>query len=500
MKEAPILEMRNIKKRFPGVLALDGVNLAVYSGEIHALVGENGAGKSTLMKIIAGAYQKDSGEILLNGKPVEINTPADAQALGIAIIYQDLNLIPDLSVAENIFFGRFPRRGSLGRIDYGRLRDAAAEALEEINAGINPSSILKDLSIADRQLVAICKALSLRSKVLVMDEPTSSLSKHEVETLFEIMRKLKAQGVAIIFISHHLDEIFEIADHVTVLRDGRFVDSLPIAAVDKEALVKMMVGRKVDTLFPKEDVPIGEVVFEVRGLSQGKRLKNISFSLRRGEILGIAGLVGAGRSELAQAIFGSTPVDKGEILIEGRPVHLRSPHDAIARGMAFIPEDRGDQGLHLNMTIRENVTLASLGRFLKGVRVDGNAERQATEALKQQLDIKTPGIEQVVGFLSGGNQQKVAIAKWLGSRPKVLILDEPTRGIDVGAKSEIHRIMGQLAASGVGIIMISSELPEVLGVADRILVMSNGRVAAEFPRGEATPEKVMMAAAAGGAV
>lgn len=501
MRDIPILEVRNIRKRFPGVVALDGVNLTVRANEVHALLGENGAGKSTLMKIISGAYQKDEGEILLDGRPVEITKPSDSMKLGISIIYQDLNLIPDLSVAENLFFGRLPRKGLLGAADFAGIRSAARTLLAQIDTNIDPAARVRDLSVAARQLVAIARALSFNPRVLIMDEPTASLSAHEVDTLFGVMRKLKAEGVGLIFISHHLEEIFEIADRVTVLRDGQYVDSRPIGELDKETLVQMMVGRKMESLYPKVHTPPadGQVVLEVRGLSQGRTLRDISFSLRRGEILGIAGLVGAGRSELMHSIFGSRPIDKGQIFLEGREVRFRSPHEAIAQGIALVPEDRSEQGLHLKMTVRENISMPNLRRFFQGFRLNRKAEQETSEALISQLNVKTPGPEQIVGYLSGGNQQKVAIAKWLVARPKVLILDEPTKGVDVGAKSEIHRIMSELAAQGVGVIMVSSDLPEILGVSDRVLVMSSGRIAAEFSRAEATPDNIMMAATSGGA-
>lgn len=500
MEGVPILEVRSISKRFGGVRALDGVNFSVMPNEIHALLGENGAGKSTLMKIISGAYQKDAGEILINGRPVEIAKPLDAMKLGIAIIYQDLNLIPDLTVAENIFFGRLPHRGFLHTIDVGRIRQAAGELLREINADIDPAAVVRDLTVADRQLVAIARALSFRPRLLIMDEPTASLSEHEVKVLFDVMRKLKSENAGVVFISHHLDEVFEIADRVTVLRDGQYVGTTPITEVNRETLVSMMVGRRVDTLYPKvhEPDPESDVVLEVDGLSLGNRLHNISFKLRRGEILGISGLVGAGRSELLQCIFGAIPFTKGSIRLEGREVRFSSPNEAVEHGLALVPEDRGEQGLHLDMSVRENITLPHLKRFFQRLRMNRSAEREVSNSLIERLAIKTPDSEQLVAFLSGGNQQKVAIAKWLVSEPKVLILDEPTKGVDVGAKSEIHRLMSELAAKGVGIIMVSSDLPEVLGMSDRVLVMSDGAITAEFTRAEATPDKIMMAATSGG--
>lgn len=500
MEGVPILEVRNMSKRFGGVRALDRVNFAVMPNEIHALLGENGAGKSTLMKIISGAYQKDAGEILVNGRPVEITKPLDAIKLGIAIIYQDLNLIPDLTVAENIFFGRLPHRGLLHTIDVSRIREAARELLSEINADIDPAAVVGDLTVADRQLVAIARALSFKPRLLIMDEPTASLSDHEVRVLFDVMRKLKSENAGVVFISHHLDEIFEVADRVTVLRDGQYVGTKPITEVDRETVVHMMVGRRVDTLYPKvhEPDPEGDVVLEVEGLSLGRRLRDISFNLRRGEILGISGLVGAGRSELLQCIFGEISFTSGSIRLEGKEVRFSSPNEAVASGIALVPEDRGEEGLHLEMTVRENITLPHLKRFFDKLRINRDAEKEVSNSLIERLAIKTPDSEQLVAFLSGGNQQKVAIAKWLVSEPKVLMLDEPTKGVDVGAKSEIHRLMSQLASKGVGIIMVSSDLPEVLGMSDRVLVMSDGVITAEFTRAEATADRIMMAATSGG--
>ncbi|NLJ25337.1 MAG: sugar ABC transporter ATP-binding protein [Firmicutes bacterium] len=501
MRDVPILEVRNVTKRFPGVVALNRVNLTVRPNEIHALLGENGAGKSTLMKIISGAYQKDEGEILLDGRPVQISKPSDSMNLGIAIIYQDLNLIPDLSVAENIFFGRLPHKGFLRAVDFNMIKHASQELLTRVNARIDPMARVGDLSVADRQLVAIARALSFKPRVLIMDEPTASLSAQEVQTLFDVMRDLKTQNVGLIFISHHLEEIFEIADRVTVLRDGQYVDSKPIDELDKETIVHMMVGRRMETLYPRvhSPQPDSDVVLRVEGLSQGNTLHDISFGLRRGEILGISGLVGSGRSELMHSIFGGRPIDSGEIWLEGRKVQFHSPSEAVAYGIALVPEDRGDEGLHLEMSVRENICLPHLRRFYQNFRISRKAEEKTSKSLISRLNVKTTGSEQLVGFLSGGNQQKVAIAKWLVSEPKVLILDEPTKGVDVGAKSEIHRIMSELASRGVGIIMVSPELPEILGMSDRILVMSNGRIAAEFSRAEATPDKIMMAATSGGA-
>lgn len=501
MNDVPILEVRDIKKRFGGVVALDGVNFTVRPNEIHALVGENGAGKSTLMKIISGAYQVDEGAILLDGRPVTINKPSDSLNLGISIIYQDLDLIPDLSVAENIFFGRLPYKG-LFYIDFGKIQQAAQELLTEISARISPATRVGDLSVADRQLVAIAKALSFKPRLLIMDEPTASLSAQEVETLFKVMRKLRSEGVGLVFISHHLDEVFEIADRVTVLRDGQYVDSRQLDKMDRETVVQMMVGRKVGTMYPRVHSvqSNSEIVLKVEGLSEGRVLHNNSFYLRRGEILGIAGLVGSGRSELLHTIFGECPFSSGSIRLEGRNVHFNSPNEAVAHGIALVPEDRTEEGLHVSMLVRENICLPHLREFFERFGINRSAEKAVSNSMIGRLSIKTPGSEQVVALLSGGNQQKVAIAKWLVSEPKVLMLDEPTKGVDIGAKAEIYRLMSELASRGVGVIMVSSELPEVLGMSDRVLVMNNGTIAAEFSRAEATPDKVMLAATSGGVV
>ncbi|MDI3548565.1 MAG: inositol transport system ATP-binding protein [Halanaerobiales bacterium] len=487
------LEMRNITKRFPGVLALDSVNLLVEEGEIHAVVGENGAGKSTLMKILAGAYQKDAGQIFVRGKEVEITNTIDAQKQGIGMIYQEFNLIPHLSVAENIFLGRFPLTKSK-KIKFDELNKMAQQYLKELETDISPQSIVGELSVADRQLVEIAKALSLNSSVLVMDEPTSSLSPGETEVLFGIMRKLKESGVSIIFISHHMDEIFSIADRVTVLRDGKYIGSWPISELNEEILVQKMVGRQMSDMFPKIEAEIGETILEVRNLTVPGYVSDVSFELRAGEILGIGGLVGAGRTELVNAIFGAIPTSEGEIFINGSRVAINHPQEAVENGIALIPEDRGQQGLVLKFSVKENITLPNLKRFVKRIEINTDQEEALADELVERFSIKTPSLAQLAENLSGGNQQKVVLAKWLGMKPKILILDEPTRGIDVGAKAEIHKLIGKLAAEGIGIIMVSSELPELLGVSDRILVMCRGEKTGEFTREEATSEKIMMAA------
>ncbi|MCS6849421.1 MAG: sugar ABC transporter ATP-binding protein [Anaerolineae bacterium] len=491
---APIIELREISKQFPGVRALDRVSFAVREGEVHALLGENGAGKSTLIKILTGAYQPDSGEILLRGRPIRIPDTRHGLALGIAAIYQELSLYPDLTVAENIFMGHQP--GARWRVDWRRMEEQARAILQELDAGdLDVTQPVRGLSVGNQQRIEIAKALSQNARILIMDEPTAALTKHDVDRLFEIVRRLRERGVAIIYISHRLEEVFLLADRVTVLRDGQVVgETMEVSKTNQAELIRMMVGRTLDTLYPKEDVQAGDVVLDVRNLCYGRTTRNVSFTLRRGEIVGLAGLVGAGRSELAQVLFGITPAESGEIRIEGRAVRINNPRDAMALGIAYVPEDRKNQGLLVQMNVRENATLAVLRQLLRRGFVDYDAERRLTQEYVDLLRIRTPSLSQRVGNLSGGNQQKVVVAKWLASKPRVLILDEPTRGIDVGAKAEIHRLMSALAQQGLGILMISSELPEILGMSDRVLVMRQGEIVAELDRAHATQEAVIAAA------
>ncbi len=495
--DAPILLMEHISKSFPGVRALGDVSFQVEKGEIHALLGENGAGKSTLMKILTGAIPRDSGTIYLRGQATEIDSPGRAQALGISMIHQELALIPYLNVGQNIYLGREPRGALPGLIAWSTLYDEAREQLARLNIDIDPSTLVASLSIAQRQMVEIAKALSLNADIIVMDEPTSALSERETETLFSLMRSLKEQGVTIIFISHRIEEVFAIADRVTVLRDGQLVGVAPISEVDMGQVVRMMVGRELGEMYPKEEVARQEVVLRVKGLSRGHDLWDIDLELYSGEILGLAGLVGAGRTLLARALFGIDPVDKGEIWIDSRPVRLDSPQKAIALGMGFVPEERTAQGLFLGMAVRQNITISALGKISRLGFVNFRQAVGLAQEYVQRLNIRTPSLRQRVRNLSGGNQQKVVLAKWLSLNPKVLILDEPTRGIDVGAKAEIHALMSQLAKQGMGIIMISSELPEILGISDRIMVMHEGRIVAEFQRDEASQDEIMLYAAGG---
>ena len=491
------LRMEAISKSFPGVQALQDVTFEVDRGEIHALVGENGAGKSTLMKILTGALARDEGAISLHGQPVEIDTPSDAQALGISMIHQELSLIPYLTVGQNIYLGREPRGRLPGFIRWGTLYDQAQELLDRLNMDVEARTEVVGLRIAQQQMVEVAKALSLNADLIAMDEPTSALTERETDVLFEVMRSLRAEGVSIIFISHRLEEVFEIADRVTVLRDGQLIGTSPIAELDEDRVVQMMVGRELGEMYPKAEVERQELVLEANDLHDGRELHGVSLKLYRGEILGIAGLVGAGRTALAEMLFGIRPAVSGEVRVEDKPVRISSPGEAIRLGMGFVPEDRKLQGLFMNMAVRENIMLSALDTVSRwGFVNSSKADRLAKEEV-ERLDIRTPSLRQRVRNLSGGNQQKVIIARWLTLKPGVLILDEPTRGIDVGAKAEIHALMDQLAQEGVGVLMISSELPEVLGVSDRILVMHEGRVTGEFSRSQATQDEIMRAATGG---
>ena len=496
--QQPLLRMEGISKQFPGVQALKSVSLEVYPGECLALVGENGAGKSTLMKILSGVYEPDEGHILLEGRPVTLSNPHQAQQLGISIIYQEFNLFPNLTVEENIFIGREP--SASGFVRWSSLRQAATELLGRLGVQLDPAAVVRDLSVAQQQMVEIAKALSYNSRIVIMDEPTSALTEAEVAALLDIIRGLKAQGLGIIFISHRLEEVFAISDRITVLRDGQNVGDLITAQATPEQVVQLMVGRRLEDLFQKEDSQVSErPVLEVRGLSRtGTRrdpsaivLKDISFQVRAGEIVGLAGLVGSGRTELVRAIFGADHYDSGEILIDGQPVTIRSPQDAIRLGIGLVPEDRKQQALVLELAVRENISLAALSRICRGGFVRLAEERRLAQSFVNALQIRTPGLEQKVRNLSGGNQQKVVLAKWLALEPKILLVDEPTRGVDIGAKAEVHHLLSQLAQRCVAILMISSELPEILGMSDRVLVMRRGMIAGELSRAEATQEKIM---------
>jgi ribose transport system ATP-binding protein len=489
----PVLELKGIVKRFPGVVALDDVSLAVYPGEVVALIGENGAGKSTLMKITGGVYQPDAGAIFIEGREAVINSVADAIRLRIGFIHQELNVLDNLDVASNIFLGREPQRfGPLRIIDSRRMYDEARVYLERLGLDVSPDTPLSRLSIAQQQLVEIAKSLSQQARILIMDEPTSSLTLTETERLIEVVKELRAQGVSVIYISHRLGEVGQLADRVVALRDGRNAGELSRSEITHDRMVRMMVGRDISNFYVQTEGGARESAFEVRGLRTRRYPQHaVSFAARRGEILGFAGLVGAGRSELAEAVFGVEPPVAGELLLEGRALRIRSPQDAIREGIYLAPEDRRRAGLILEEAIRKNVSLPSLARYASAGLVNSDAESRAAKEVCGRLNVKAPSVEVAVGTLSGGNQQKVVLAKWLAREPKVLIFDEPTRGIDVGAKHEIYELMRGLARAGVVIIMVSSDMEEVLGVSDRVAVMHEGRLTGILEREECNEEAVM---------
>ena len=487
----PILEMRGITKRFPGVLALDHVDLTVYPGQVLALVGENGAGKSTLMKVLSGVHQMDEGEILMEGKPVKIENPLASQMMGISIIYQELSVLDNMNIAENIFLGR-EKRSSRVFVDKKLMHAEARRLLDEVGLDVDTHTMAGELSTAQKQMIEVAKALSFNSKIIIMDEPTSSLTETETDILFGIIRKLREKGVAIVFISHKLAEIFAITDEVAILRDGVSAGRMVTEGCSENDIIKAMVGRDVNDLYAKQAAPIGDVVLEVKDLSTKGFLKDINFKLHAGEILGFAGLVGAGRSEVMRAVFGIDAKETGEIYIKGQKVDIKTPKDAMLHGMGFVPEDRKLQGLVLGMSVGRNTTLAALKAVAnKAGFINHKQEKEMADKFVKALEVKTPSNDQLVKNLSGGNQQKVVIAKWLANNPDILILDEPTRGIDVGAKKEIHQLMSDLANQGVAIIMISSELPEVLGMSDRVVVMHEGHIKGELDRKDADQVSIM---------
>ena len=484
-----ILKLENISKSFPGVKALDNVSLMGYEGEAMALLGENGAGKSTLIKILGGAYKKDEGDIYIDEKKVEISTVHDSQAFGISVIHQELNLIENMTVSENVFIGREPKK-ALGIIDKDRLKKETSELLKRLGVNIDPDSKVKNLSIASKQMVEIAKALSLDARIIVMDEPTDALTDKEVDKLFEVMKELKKQGKAIIYISHRLKEIFEICEKVTVLRDGKYIGEKPVSEINEETLINMMVGRDIKEQFPYVDVKTEEVLLELKDVSN-EFVKNISLSLKKGEILGIAGLVGAGRTELAKTIYGAYPKSSGEIILKGQNIHPKSTKEGLDLGISYISEDRKKDGLVLIMSVKDNITLSSLDKVNTPFGIDKKKENEVAETFKKKMNIKTSSLQNRIKNLSGGNQQKASIAKGLMKDPDVLIMDEPTRGVDVGAKYEIYELMNNLKKEGRGIIMISSEMPEILGVSDRILVMHEGEIKGELSRDYANQESIM---------
>jgi len=489
------LEFIDVSKSFPGVEALKKVNISIQKGTIHAIVGENGAGKSTLMKIAVGELKKDSGTMKIFGKEVNLNSASDGHRYGISLIHQEFSLVPSMSIAENIFLGREPTKGILKFIDKEKILKETEVVMDTLKMSFLPANRkVRDLTVAQRQIVEIAKALSMNSRIIIMDEPTAALTLDETERLFKTIIDLKEQGVTVIFISHRIEEIFEIADNVSVLRDGKSIMTKPIRDTNRDEIVKGMVGRSIELVFPKRDTKreMSSTVLEVRNLTKERQFYEISFKLKRGEILGIAGLVGAGRSEVAMSIFGLNPPDAGEILIDGKTVRINSPFEAIKHGIALLPEDRRELGLIIVRDILENMTLSNLyWDIAKGFFINKNKELKAAEDMKKELSIKASSLKQRVEFLSGGNQQKVVVGKWLMTNPKILIMDEPTRGIDVGAKSEIYNIVRELSNKGISIIFISSELSEVIGVSDRILVMSEGRVVAELSPEGTTEEDIL---------
>ncbi len=492
--QPPLLEMRGITKRFPGVLALSKVDFDVRKGEVHALVGENGAGKSTLMKILSGVYEPDAGEITFKGQPVAFRNPRQAQLAGITTIYQELNQVPYLSVTENIFLGSELTRGVA--LKWSDMHREARALLARLHLDIDPRTPVGELGVGMQQMVEVAKALYHKADLIIMDEPTSSLSIREISELFNIVRELKAEGVAVIYISHHLEEVFQISDRTTVLRDGRRIATQPTNTLDVDKLIRLMVGRDLSEQFPKQPAERGHEVLRVEGLNQGNRLRDISFSVYAGEVLGLAGLVGAGRTELVRAIFGADPIDSGRFYIDGQPVTIKSSRDAVQHGIGLLTEDRKRQGLFLQMNVRENITISVLERLTRGLRTNQKKEATLAGEFIDTLAIKAFSQDQLAINLSGGTQQKVVLSKWLATKPRLLIFDEPTRGIDVGAKVEIYRMINDLARQGVAILMVSSELPEILGMSDRIMVMAGGRIRGFLSREEATEEKVMELATA----
>jgi len=492
----PLLQMQNIRKQYPGVLALSDVNFELRAGEVHCLVGENGAGKSTLMKVLSGAIRKDSGSILIDGKDVEFHSPADSQRAGIGMIYQEFKLVPELTVAENILLGNEPTKKKSPFVDFKKMHEIARTALAQLGEEIPTTALISSLSVAQRQIVEIAKAISKKVRILAMDEPSAALTENELKNLFAVIRRLKAEGVGIIYISHRLEEIFEIGDRLTVLRDGKFIHSCTVAESDRRSLVRWMVGRELEQEYPKIELKRGEEILKVESVNSDL-LKNVNLTVHRGEILGLAGLVGAGRSELARIIFGADPKENGSIYFEGKEIHPRSPRDAIDLGIGLLTEDRNKYGLIMQMNVRENISLSNLNDVVKGLFINRSKENSISKKFTNDLRIKTPSIEQEVENLSGGNRQKVVLARWLFTKSKLLIFDEPTVGIDVGIKYEIYNLINQLAKDGIGVIVISSDLPELLGISDRVAVMCEGKLAGVLSRSEATQEKIMTLATGG---
>ncbi|HIF9209039.1 TPA: ribose ABC transporter ATP-binding protein RbsA [Photobacterium damselae] len=488
----PILALEGIEKAFPGVKALDNACLNVYPGRVMALMGENGAGKSTLMKVLTGIYSKDAGEVRYQGAPVHFHGPRHSQEAGISIIHQELNLIPELTIAENIFLGR-EKTNAFGGIKWAEMYREADALLKRLNVKHSSRQLLGELSLGEQQMVEIAKALSFKSQVIIMDEPTDALTDTETESLFNVINELRNEGCGIVYISHRLKEIFEICDDITVLRDGKFIGECRVADTDEDGLIEMMVGRRLDEQYPRIAVKHGTTCLEVKNLT-GSGINDVSFTLDRGEILGISGLMGAGRTELMKVIYGALTRESGDVILDGKIINPISPQDGLANGIAYISEDRKGDGLILGLSVKENMSLCALEQLSNGIKIDQQQEVIAVEDFIRLFNIKTPTRDQIIGNLSGGNQQKVAIAKGLMTKPKVLILDEPTRGVDVGAKKEIYQLINQFKADGMSIILVSSEMPEVLGMSDRILVMHEGRISGEFTPEEANQEKLLACA------
>lgn len=488
----PALRLQGIVKTFPGVRALDGVNFEVMPGEVHALLGENGAGKSTLMKVLAGMHQPDAGQIIIAGQSVRMTTPIEAKAQGVVLIHQELSLVPEMSAAENIYLGELPRK-AFGWVDWRTLYKNSNAILERLNCNFRGEVTVVNLSIANQQMVEIARALTVDARVVVFDEPTASLTDAEKVVLFDIIKDLKARDVGIVYISHRMDEIFTLSDRITVLRDGAYRGTLTTADTNEDEVTRLMIGRSLDLSRDTAPPKLGDTVLEVRGLSCAPLFEDISFSVRAGEVVGFYGLVGAGRTEIAEALFGLRTIEQGEILVDGVPVQIASPQDAITLGISLVPENRKEQGLVLSMNCRDNMTLPQVQKLTSGPFVSSGAENEIFDKYRDKLEIKTPSWRQIVGVLSGGNQQKIVIGKWLSMKPRVLIVDEPTRGIDVGSKAEIHSLLRELAAQGYAVIVISSEMPEVLRVSDRIVAMYSGRIMREFTADEVTEDSLVQA-------
>lgn len=494
MEQTPLLRLKRVSKSYPGVQALKDADLELYAGEVHFLIGENGAGKSTLMKILSGSVQKDSGQIIMEGHEINIVNPTDARRQGITMVYQEFSLMPALSVAENIFVGAYPMQFWGRLVDWGKIYNDTEEVLKSVGLHISPSKLVKDLTVSERQLVEIAKALSRNARVLLLDEPTSALSTEETEKLFQLIKDLQKRRIAILYVSHRLIEVPLIAQKVTVMRDGRKIDTLPVSQADEAKLVNMMVGREITDRYPKEIVEIGEPALEIQSINLKDRIKDVSLNVHRGEIVGVFGLMGAGRTSLANVIFGMERPDSGTIKVYGMPVNIKTPNDAIRAGLGYITEDRRN-GLVHRMSIAANITFPILHKLIRAAVLRLSMEKALATRYKDELKISAPTIQQLCEYLSGGNQQKVVLARWMCSQSKVVIFDEPTRGIDVGSKVEVYRLMGQMAREGVALLVSSSELPELLGVSDRILVMCGGEIVGSYYKNEVTPDEIMFNAA-----